>query len=321
MTNTSIIENNMASIVAGLEAGTSLSLKQAQDNNSDRTIVAIICPSYSGSTLLTALLGSHSEIFGGGELQWLFSDDKKKVIDIIESSESQLKNALIWKELYENKVAENQLYDVIFDRINYKVLIDSSKRSRFFENIVPLHREKQFLFIYLLKHPMRLLASHIMHRSESPECRHMTREQAIEHILDDIHERIVYQHLIASKIGDGNRMLFVKYESLVDDTSGTIQYILNELGLPFEQDILNYQSKAHHMLGGNAGPRSQISKSRAGGASRFSSKIQQNFYKNLDGIKMDNNYRLFFTPEEIIRLNQTKKMLTLMHILGYEPIH
>ena len=315
------VENQNDTLLSALqEHEAAKNRSMSNQHQGERTIVGIVCPSYSGSTLLTALLGSHSQIFGGGELHWLLSQDQERVDTIIKASESHLQTDLIWRELFEAKLSPNQLYESIFDRIQQRIIIDSSKRPNFFERIVPKNKAKNFIFIYLVKHPMRLLSSHIMHRGNKPEFDGIDRPQQIHRILDDVYQQLVYQHLIASKIGNGNHMLFVKYEDIVTSTRTTVNYILKELGLSFEEDILQYNTHKHYMLGGNAGPRSQISRSHSGGEAHFDNKIQGDFYKNLDGISMDNNYNVFFTPEEIAHLNQTEKMRTLLHILGYSPI-
>ena len=293
-------------------------LPEASD--SGRIVAGIVCPSYSGSTLLTALLGSHSDIFEGGELHWLLSNDREHVEKIIHKSESLLQSELIWKELFEREVTPAILYDTVFTSVQQSIVIDSSKRPNYFEQMAQQNPSMSFLFIYLLKHPMRLLASHVMHRAQKPECRHMSREQVIEYLLDDLHRQIVYQHLISAKIGCGNRILVLKYEDIVTRTRETLEYVLRELGLSFQEQMLEYDRQEHHMLGGNAGPRSQISRSQSGGEVRFSSQIQDDFYKDLQGIKMDNNYQACFSPAEINRLNMSEKMLTLLHIMGYEAI-
>lgn len=325
MMGTTLLDGHIDSLVGSMNAGKKLNLDFSSGSEEDRTrkhtVLAIVCPSYSGSTLLTALLGSHSSIIGAGELHWLLSNNREQVEKIISKSESLLQTNLIWKELFEQRLRPDELYDAVFAKAEQKILIDSSKRVKFFEQIVPLHRSMQFVFVYLLKHPLRLLASHIMHRGSSPECENMDRGRLIEYILTDLHNQLVYQQVIASRIGYGNRILVVKYEDIVCKTRETVKYILDELGLSFEQDMLNYDRMEHDMLGGNAGPRSQISRSRSGGDARFASDIQGAFYKDLHGLKMDNNYRDVFTEEEISRLNQSEKMRALLHIMGYEAIH
>lgn len=284
------------------------------------TIVGIVCPSYSGSTLLTALLGSHTHIFEGGELHWLLSQDKALVQNIINKSESLLQTDLFWQQLFEQQLDSSNLYDAVFSQVDERIIIDSSKRPGYYEQVTAQNSNRSFVFVYLLKHPMRLLASHVMHRSEKPEFQHLSRPQVIDHILSDLHHQIVYQQLISAKLGRGNRILVVQYEEIVTQTRSVLQYITGELGISFEEEMLDYHHKEHHMLGGNAGPRSQISRSRSGSEANFASEIQSAFYQNLDGIKMDNNYKLFFTPEEINRLNKSEKMHLLLNIMGYAPL-
>ena len=320
MIDTVLKRNQVQDLVNNIQTENRLSLEEAVHPELEQVIAGIVCPSYSGSTLLTALLGSHSKIFGGGELHWLLSDDRSQVQKIIEKSEQLLQTDLIWKELFDKKLSLEALYDVIFSKTDCPVIIDSSKRPHFFEAIVPLNPARNFLFIYLLKHPMRLLASHIMHRSAKSEFASMERQQMIDAFLNDVYQQIIYQHLISSKIGLGNRMLFVKYEDLVAQTVNTLRYILRELGLAFESSMLDFRQKEHQMLGGNAGPRSQISRTRSGDEVNFTSDIQKAFYQNLDSIKLDNNYQAFFSPDEIAWLNSSEKMHTLLHILGYKPI-
>jgi len=46
----------------------------------------VVSPSYSGSTLLTAVLGAHSKIFAAGEVRWLIERNIFDVEKLIEHS-------------------------------------------------------------------------------------------------------------------------------------------------------------------------------------------------------------------------------------------
>ena len=159
MTVTQLTGSQVQELVKEIPYENRLSLDWARASNDEEVIVGIVCPSYSGSTLLTALLGSHSKIFGAGELHWLLSGDVEQAQKVIKKSEDLLQTNLIWRDLLQLHISYDKLYGSIFSRTDCQVIIDSSKRPQFFEKIVPFYPNKRFLFIYLLKHPMRLLAS------------------------------------------------------------------------------------------------------------------------------------------------------------------
>ena len=117
------------------------------------------------------------------------------------------------------------------------------------------------------------------------------------------------------------KSLFIKYEDIVDNLQTTLQRILDEIHLEYEMGMENYEEKEQYLLGGNAGPRYKIAKIQNGIESKFESTIQRDFYQNIKGIEMDNNYRKFFSTDEIHSIYEDKKIKFLMNNLEYRKIY
>jgi hypothetical protein len=83
----------------------------------------------------------------------------------------------------------------------------------------------------------------------------------------------------------------------------------------------NFGEKEQYMLGGNAGPRYKIAKIQNGIETEFASPIQRDFYQNMKGIEMDNNYRKFFSSDEIHSIYDDEKFKFLMNSLKYSNIY
>jgi hypothetical protein len=83
----------------------------------------------------------------------------------------------------------------------------------------------------------------------------------------------------------------------------------------------NYQNKEQYILGGNFGALSQVAKTLNNIDSKFDIAIRDNFYKNIKGIEMDNNYKNVFSQDEIKSIYKNDKIKILLDSLGYKPIY
>ena len=118
-----------------------------------------------------------------------------------------------------------------------------------------------------------------------------------------------------------HKYINLKYENIVEDTKSSIQRILNEINLEYEGGMENYENKEQYLLGGNLGPKSQIAKTLNGIETRFENTIQDNFYKNIKGIEMDNNFRKVFSKNELRFIYDNEKIQILLDKLEYNKIY
>ncbi len=290
-----------------------------------KQIVCVVSASYSGSTLLSAILGAHSDIIAAGEVRWLIEKnifDLKKIIE--RSKKLTRQNSVPWTNQTFETANYRNVYKKIFKVFKSNFIVDSSKEPTHFENIIKNTPENRydFLFINLWKHPVRLLSSHIMHRWNRWErLKNYDRNDSIRYLINDLYNKFISINKFMQKIENNYKSVSLKYENIVEDMKSSIQRILNEINLEYESELENYETKDQYILGGNSGPKSQIAKALNGIEIKFENTIQGNFYKNINGIEMDNNYKKVFSKNEIRSIYQNDKVKILLDRLGYNQIH
>ena len=129
--------------------------------------MCVVSASYSGSTLLSAILGAHSDIITAGEVRWLIEKNIFDLKEIIERSEKlRRQDSVQWSNQTFETANYRNVYKKIFKIFKSNFIVGSSKEPTHFENIIKNTPENGycFLFINLWKHPVRLLSSHLMHR-------------------------------------------------------------------------------------------------------------------------------------------------------------
>jgi hypothetical protein len=161
-----------------------------------------------------------------------------------------------------------------------------------------------------------------MHRWDKWEkFRNYARGDAINYVINDLYKKYIDIKEFLSNAKNSSKSLFVKYEDIVENLQTTLQRILDEINLEYENGMENYEEKEQYLLGGNAGPRYKIAKIQNGIETKFESTIQRDFYQNIQGIEMDNNYRKFFSTDEIHSIYEDKKFTFLMNNLEYRKIY
>lgn len=232
-----------------------------------RRVVHIICPGRSGSTLLGFFLNAHSRIFNVGEIVSPTQRGRPfecrncingecpiwgKVLsaDFVQSCVKAAglmprRESLIRRLLQRRHEAElrGAIYEKLFDSIEgVDTIVDTSKnvawarwnsRSRGFESLV-LH----------LTRDLRATTNSVL-RSR--------REIPIEHAAGDIVKSVRSMQKFVKRI-PAERVLQLKYESLVKDPECTGRRLCRFLSLPFESEMLEYNKVEQCVMAGNPGP-------------------------------------------------------------------
>jgi hypothetical protein len=89
---------------------------------------------------------------------------------------------------------------------------------------------------------------------------------------------------------------------LATDPEGSIRRVCDHLGLTFEADMLRYESKPHHPLGGNTGTQSLVA--RATGAPSFTEVPERSraYYSSMrGGFRLDLRWRQEL-PRDVLAL-------------------
>jgi len=283
-------------------------------------VIGILCPSYSGSTLLTSILDCHSDIFGAGEIRWIFEKKPHELDHLVNvAAEMCSKTGLEWKNpLFSHATYEN-IYSLIARIFKKHFIVDASKEIQHFSRILACANPKLcYTFGILTKHPLRLIASHFMHRwKKNPEWQKKGRAYAINYLVEDLCHKFESIAEFVTNNQSQHRFIYIKYEDMVENLPAALQPLLHGLGLEFQQDMRSFDRVPHAFLGGNIGPRYAILKTVHGVEERISNPIQRKFYNQTEGIRMDNNFRRLFTSRELHALVKNENYNWLIENLHY----
>lgn len=289
-----------------------------------KQVIGVISASYSGSTLLSAILGAHSSILAAGEVRWLIERNIFDLNKLIEGSKTLTKKQSVpWQDDAFKTVSYREVYNKIFEVFNINCIVDSSKEPKHFENIISNIPKNgvHFLFISLWKHPIRLLSSHLMHRWDKWEkLKNYNRNDAIRYLINNIYEKFLNINHFIKTIEQDYQYINLKYEQIVENIKSSVLPILDKINLDYEKEMEDYEKKEQYMLGGNSGPRFQIAKALNKIETKFENQIQEDFYKNINGVEMDNNYKKVFSEDEIKSIYENDKMKELLSAFKYNKI-
>jgi hypothetical protein len=272
----------------------------ASNDTSCKGMFAIVSASYSGSTLLNALLASHPLIAGGGELHWLTSPNGQACMFCGE-------RCPVWTQEVTRRIARDNLYHIVAGAFGRPFVCDSSKMVDWFKTMLPLHTDIPQAKLLLVKHPVRHVSSHMQ------KARHFHLPQYAE-----FHNyRSVLWHLQDSYVTIRRHLkidLIVKYEDLVADPRVTMSRILALHGLPYAPEIESWQALPHHHIGGNSGPASQIAREI-----RPDGQFLQRKYDR-DGVFLDDSFRDILTEDEFLGLQEEPDFRDICSWYGYRRL-
>ncbi len=265
-------------------------------------LIAIVGPSYSGSTLLNALLGSHPLVAGGGEL----SDFAVPDADLHKCAFCG-DACPIWTAEVVQQVANENIYDVTARAFGRPFVCDSSKGVDWFKKILPMQSHIPQANILLVKHPLRHVSSHVQ------KARHFDLPQYAT--FDDYRNVLLHFHDVYATVRKSLKIhLVVKYEDLVANPRAAVSRILALHGLRYAAEINFWQAHPHHHIGGNAGPRSQI----APDIRPMGEFLQRKYARN--GIFLDNSFRDILTEDEFRAIQDDRMFKDLCAMFGYKPL-
>ena len=289
-------------------------------------VICVLGESYSGSTLLNMILDTHPGITGVGELIHIFMSPKTISCSFCGDSCRYFSKQNI------ANIIKSDPYNAIANIFGTSVIVDTSKEIVNFQKMLE-HQDLSkvnLLPVMLVKHPMRHLASFVMHMVNKASSDPVKVNEIFENPQAKLAltKQVLSQRIIAWYRGvmpfiertfNNNKLLVLKYESLVERTMATLKPILDLTGLEAEKDMENFTSAEHHHIAGN------------GGAIYFRTKnikslddctgISLEYYESLKGITMDNKYLnlfpVFGAHEEMDLIKKDDSYRQLCEFLGY----
>jgi len=204
----------------------------------NKTVVYILSSSHSGSTLLDLILSSNSEASSLGEFFQVprkFKD--KKVICKLCGHD-----CIYWNNFRKHlkKYKGRKYHDAAFDLFKTPILIDSSKNMKWIKEKT---RSKN-VNVKIIKITRYGLATLLKKRKSSG-----VTEGSIKGWVKS-NKKI---DSFMSKFNKSER-LFVKYEDLCASPSDVIGRCCEFIGMPYEDDMLDFWKTKHHITGGNSKP-------------------------------------------------------------------
>lgn len=199
------------------------------------TVVQISSPSYTGTTWLCLLLGSHQRAFtlGPPDRSWNLRDQGFEDACRVHGRECPFWNAFA------------QRYDP--NANFYLQLADHAQRDVIvINNPTPAHEQAE------LRHPdLRIRPIRVVRDGRALAC------SFARHLKIDLHDAITQhvQHLFARFLREDDRddLLFFRYEDFLAAQRESLDRVGRFLGIEYPCDALEYWKYDHHITSGNAG--------------------------------------------------------------------
>ena len=233
-----------------------------------QALIAIFGSSYCGSTLLNAMLNSHSRICGGGELHWCVKGKGNTCAICGERCQ-------YWTAKVRSSITAGNLYETTASLFQKPVVADTSKMPLWFSESLPLHASLPMSRVILVKHPVRTVASFVEKARRFP---YMAEYADVTTTIS--HLRYLYKYATDRFHFD----FVIRYEDLVGDPEATLRGLLGVHQLGFEPAMLNWEKASQHYIGGNAGPRFQAARHIKPDGKFLERKYQET------GLFLDNTY-------------------------------
>ena len=286
-----------------------------------KKVIFIMSAGHSGSSLLSLILGSHSEGFSAGELCNLPNRYRQqKPIDCVNMTSDFWENTFGKEGLYqlsnvlgntrlnkyiplkiEKKVREIfnrdeifNAYSFMFSKLDNKnFIIDASKVYTWVEKKI---EAKEFIsqrieayMIYLVRDG-RAVANSYLRKYPHWEVEKYSREWV---------EKTKRRNDYFEKFNP-DRRIKVAYEKLASNPHQTIEEICNFFNINFEPSMIDYWKYDHHDISGNNGTYSLIHRYKGQEIENRVKQVNGDYYKNVDiSIKLDLRWQKELSPEKL----------------------
>jgi len=227
-------------------------------------VIYILGSGHCGSTLLDLLLGAHSKIFGAGEIH-IIEEDKVKCTcgRKVRNCEfwSNIKNVPNQLKIYRRKGSflfnlddffhvkdNNEITESKFLKKNENLLEEISNKSES-EVIIDSSKSVNRLEIIKKSDEIEPFLIHLVRDGQANSWFYIRKyKKFFPYIFTWFFTNLKIE---VSKIRFGGKKITVKYKDLALEPEKTIKYILNELGLEFEEEMFDFKNEDQHQVGGN----------------------------------------------------------------------
>ena len=210
------------------------------------TVIYIMASSHSGSTLLSFLLGSHSDVFSLGEFkefESFFNPNKKNNRNQYNSPcdcGTKVYECPFWSKINENISLEDKkpndirLFHEIRKNIKEPIIVDNSKVPELFNF-----------------YPQNYIDYRIIHLIRDGRARAYSEEKLGRNFKYALRKWAERNTEIYENFKDHSNYQIIHYENLVKEPQKTLDKILKLVNKRYEIGQIEYQNKEFHSIGGN----------------------------------------------------------------------
>lgn len=301
-------------------------------------VIGILGPSYCGSTVISYLLNTDPETFGGSELRRLVEQPDKVACSLCREA------CPYWTRENIDRFRKGRpgggtdhFYAKVASITGKRLIADSSKSDRFFSEAFISQQERQdgvrFAFLIPVKHPVRFYASYVYNDyfrrrgrrvSDYDEVRDALAGPEREEVLGTFLPRTARMLLARYRAlyrrfayRDGRPCFLVKHEDLADDRGqeGLETVVEQSLGHRPKLDTEAFQSYEAHPIGGNRGPYWQVRLDRRKGFAVRDPRFR--YYRARQGVLLDQKFAHVLPRDMIDRVLEWKSTRQLARLLAY----
>ena len=228
-------------------------------------IIYIIGSGHCGSTLLDMILGSHSDVFGLGEIHNIRLDNECACGEIIENCKywRNLKNKIDTKKLavfrtkkdfllnldkYKEFINPNAVNIKEYLNIN-KIIFDNISEKSGKQVIVDSSKDANRLELLLKDTDLNIVVVHIVRDGRAVFWSYFKKYQKILPYM--FKWFLVNLKIEIIKRRNNVKSVLVRYEDLTVNPKKEISKILNMAGLNYEESMLDFRKFEHHQVEGN----------------------------------------------------------------------
>lgn len=202
-------------------------MHESQDNI---MVINIISVSYSGSTWLNLMLGSHPDAFSVGEFKWAMKNGA--AVCMVHGNDCPL-----WRQ-FRFPSDENPFHWLRRKTGKRIFIVNNSRKS------LP-HQDEPDIgsrFIHLIR-DLRAVAASFLRKQ--PERKMGQTARLLAHDVRRNRRLIRRQHV--------ENVAHLRYEDLAAEPSSQMEHVCSSLGIEYNASMLEFWNTAHHFLGGNRG--------------------------------------------------------------------
>lgn len=271
-----------------------------------KSSIMVFSPARSGSTVLSLILGAHSEITNFGESHWLAKDtvsrqkSNPKVVCRAHGEDCEvLKNVSLSESEYSNH------FSVLSNICETKYLLTTNKTMGHYGNMDTSLLDN---FTILLYKPFEIWAGSYLSgaRKDIPD----KYEDAIE-LLANRYFKYFRRHADFLEKPDFSRIMVIEYLRLVSEKEDYVREICDYLRIDYESQMMHFNTylssgdRHNHPIGGNVRTYGNLNK----GADNRYSEDENNLY-------FERKYLQFISRENIDLIRNWDRVKDLEEDLG-----